>query len=73
MQGIRLASQVTGAPGQDREPLAEGGIQTLDESGIDDTTTLAGLQQVIDHFLAALDNPALDRELSGCLFLHDRP
>lgn len=60
MQGIGLASQVTGAVGEDREPLAEGSIQTLDESGFDDTATLAELQQVIDHFLATLDNPALE-------------
>lgn len=71
LQGFRLLGQGTSAPGQGGQTLAEGGIEPFDIGGVNATQTLAGLDQLLYHLPAALHNPPLNSQLSGCsLFDH---
>ena len=59
-QGIGLLGQMTGATRKPGKALAEGGIQSFDESGVDDAAPLAEVQELENQRFTALHNPPLD-------------
>jgi hypothetical protein len=70
-QSVRLPSQGSGAAGQDVKPLAEGGIEPFNESGIDPAVTLGALDQLSNLLGTTLNNAAGDFELAwGTAFDH---
>ena len=74
-QGLGLAGQGAGPPGQNVEPLAEGGIEPFNESGIDAPVTLRDLDQVPNLVSTTLHNPAADLQFARARpfdHLHDR-
>ena len=73
-QGICFTNQGAGFAGQAVEALAKGGIEPFYERGIDHSLSLVLADQIFDHRLSTLDNPAGDGKLTlGSLFddLHD--
>ena len=52
-----LLDERTTATNQGRDARAKGGIQALDESGVDRTTALGDLQQSVDLSLSAFSCP----------------
>jgi len=49
LQGLRLLGQRPGTPGQRGQTLAKGGIESLNESGVNTTRALTGSDQPLDQ------------------------
>jgi hypothetical protein len=64
-QGFRLTSQGASAADQGAEPLAEGGIEPFDVSGVNPTGALSSLDQAGNHLSTALDDAPLNAQLTG--------
>jgi hypothetical protein len=58
LQGLGLTGQLTAATGQPGQTLAKGGVKSFNESGVNLTAALTGLQQLNHLLAAALNNPA---------------
>jgi hypothetical protein len=55
-QGLNFASQGTSSPGKAIETLTKGGVEALDEGGIDLPSALCFLDDGLDHRFTALHN-----------------
>jgi hypothetical protein len=58
LQGFGLTGQVPATTGQPGQPLAKGGVQSFNKSGVNLTPALTGLQQLDDLLMATLNNPS---------------
>ena len=70
-QGLNFASQGARSPDKAIKTLAKGGIEALDESGIDPACTLRLLDEGLDHRFTALHDAPRDVQLSIHSLLDD--
>jgi hypothetical protein len=71
LQGLRLLNQRSGSPSQSSQSLPKGGIEPLNESGVNTALALTGLDQSFNQVSTALNNPSLNGQAaSGSLFDH---
>src|SRR4030067_3152580 len=60
LQGVRVADQRSTAPYQDGQARAEGGVQPLDESGVELGSAMAFCQQGLSSYQTALRHAPAD-------------